>query len=136
MKSATQQTRLLLQPQPVALEGKRKWWEWIIGEGLEDPKGHSLRPESAKRGWVLGDEAAASPPPHHRRSKEALQAPQQRVPEQSPARPTVFGRPFVKRFALSYRTVVCPVCLTVAKRLDGSRCHLVRREASGQATLY
>ena len=25
----------------------------------------------------------------------------------------VFGRPFVKRFALSYRTVVCPVCLSV-----------------------
>ena len=23
----------------------------------------------------------------------------------------VFGRPFIKRFALSYRTVVCPVCL-------------------------
>ena len=47
----------------------------------------------------------------------------------------VFGRPFVKRFALCYRSVVCPVCLsclssylsclwrscTVAKRLDGSR---------------
>jgi len=26
-------------------------------------------------------------------------------------RRTVFGRPFVKRFALCYRTVVCPVCL-------------------------
>jgi len=24
-----------------------------------------------------------------------------------------FGRPFVKRFALCYRTVVCPVCLSV-----------------------
>jgi len=38
----------------------------------------------------------------------------------------IFGRPFVKRFALCYRSVVCPVCLsvtfvTVAKRLDGSR---------------
>ena len=30
------------------------------------------------------------------------------------ARPTnVFGRPFVKRLALRYRTVVCPVCLSV-----------------------
>ena len=25
----------------------------------------------------------------------------------------VFGRPFVKRFALCYRTVVCPVCLSI-----------------------
>jgi len=25
----------------------------------------------------------------------------------------IFGRPFVKRFALCYRTVVCPVCLSV-----------------------
>jgi len=25
---------------------------------------------------------------------------------------TVFGRPFVKRFALCYRSVVCPVCLS------------------------
>jgi len=40
----------------------------------------------------------------------------------------VFGRPFAKRFALCYRTIVlyvCPVCLwhwcIVAKRLDGSR---------------
>jgi len=37
----------------------------------------------------------------------------------------VFGRPFVKRFTLCYRTIVCPVCLwlwcVVAKRLDGSR---------------
>jgi len=87
----------------------------------------------------------------------------------------VFGRPFVKRFALCYQTVVCPVCdvgvlwpngwmdqdetwhesrprprphcvrwgpsfpspkghtpqftamSVVAKRLDGLRCHLVRR---------
>jgi len=44
----------------------------------------------------------------------------------------VFGWPFVKRFALSYWTVVslC-VCLwrscIVAKRLDGSRCCLVWR---------
>jgi len=48
---------------------------------------------------------------------------------------SVFGRPFVKRFALCYRTVVClscPVCLSclwrwcvVTKRLDESRCHLV-----------
>ena len=43
----------------------------------------------------------------------------------------VFGRPFVKRFALCYQSVVCPVCLsclwrscTVAKRLDGSRWNL------------
>ena len=28
---------------------------------------------------------------------------------------TVFGRPFVKRFALYYRTVVCPVCLSWPK---------------------
>jgi len=37
------------------------------------------------------------------------------------------GLPFVKRFALCYRTIVCPVCDVggfVAKRLDGSRCHL------------
>ena len=42
----------------------------------------------------------------------------------------LFGRPFVKRFALCYRTVVCPVLsvcppvcnvLALAKRLDGSR---------------
>ena len=26
---------------------------------------------------------------------------------------SIFGRPFVKRFALCYRTVVCPVCLSV-----------------------
>jgi len=36
-----------------------------------------------------------------------------------------FGRPFVKRFALCYQTVVCPVCLQhwciVAKWFDGSR---------------
>jgi len=42
-----------------------------------------------------------------------------------------FWPPFVKRFALCYRTVVYPVCLrrwcTVAKRLDGSRWHLARR---------
>jgi len=25
----------------------------------------------------------------------------------------LFGRPFVKLFALCYRTVVCPVCLSV-----------------------
>jgi len=25
----------------------------------------------------------------------------------------VFGRPFVKRFSLCYRSVVCPVCLSV-----------------------
>jgi len=24
----------------------------------------------------------------------------------------IFGRPFVKRFALCYRSVVCPVCLS------------------------
>jgi len=29
----------------------------------------------------------------------------------------------------------CPVSI-VAKRLDGSRCHLVQRYASAQATLY
>jgi len=28
---------------------------------------------------------------------------------------TVFGRPFVKRFVLCYRTVVCPVCLSQPK---------------------
>jgi len=37
----------------------------------------------------------------------------------------VFGRPFVKRLALRYRSVVLSVCLerscTVAKWLDGSR---------------
>jgi len=64
----------------------------------------------------------------------------------------IFGRPFVKRFALCYRTIVLSVCLSclrrwcivakqlppkghspnfrhmsvVAKRLDGSRCHLAR----------
>jgi len=52
----------------------------------------------------------------------------------------IFGRPFVKRFAPCYQTVVCPVCLkrwcTVAKRFDGSRWNLARREASAMATLY
>jgi len=49
---------------------------------------------------------------------------------------TIFGRPFVKRFALSYRTVVCLSilscpCLSVSdvgvllqKRLDGLRWNL------------
>ena len=33
---------------------------------------------------------------------------------------TVLGRPFVKRFALYYRTVVCPVCLDPSQIvLDG-----------------
>ena len=42
----------------------------------------------------------------------------------------VFGRPFVKRFALCYRYVICLSCLSltlvyiVAKRLDGSRWNL------------
>ena len=44
---------------------------------------------------------------------------------------TNFGRPFMKLFALCYQTVVSPVCqwrwCIVAKRLDGSRCHLVWR---------
>ena len=65
----------------------------------------------------------------------------------------IFGRPFVKRFALCYRTVVCHVCVrlgssppkkehssphtfwpmsVVAKRLDGSRCHLVRSWYGGR----
>jgi len=40
---------------------------------------------------------------------------------------TLFGRPFVNRFALCYCTVVCLSCITlvyciVAKRFDGSRC--------------
>jgi len=40
-----------------------------------------------------------------------------------------FGRPFVKRFALCYLTVVCLSCLVCqlvycGKRLDGSRCNL------------
>ena len=95
---------------------------------------------------------------------------------------TVFGRPFVKKFALWYQTVVCPICpvcpvcdvgvlwpngwtdqdetwhagrprpwphcvrwgpsspnlrpiSVAAKWLDGSRCHLVWRLASAQATL-
>jgi len=30
-----------------------------------------------------------------------------------PKQRTIFGRPFVKRFALCYRSVVCPVCLSV-----------------------
>jgi len=30
----------------------------------------------------------------------------------------VFGRPFVKRFALCYRTVVCPVCRSVLSCLS------------------
>jgi len=33
-------------------------------------------------------------------------------------RRTVFGRPFVKRFALCYRSVVCPVCLSVCPVCD------------------
>jgi len=49
----------------------------------------------------------------------------------------ILGRPFVKRFALCYRTVVlyvCPVChvclwrwCTVAKQLDGSKWNLTCR---------
>jgi len=31
---------------------------------------------------------------------------------------TVFGRPFVKRFALCYQTVVCPVCLSCLSICD------------------
>jgi len=44
----------------------------------------------------------------------------------------VFGRPFLKRFALCWpiRPLSCPVCLwrwcIVAKRPHGSRCHLVQ----------
>ena len=33
-------------------------------------------------------------------------------------RRTVFGRPFAKRFALCYRSVVCPVCLSVCPVCD------------------
>ena len=51
----------------------------------------------------------------------------------------VFGRPFVKRFALCYRAVVCPVSLwrwcIVAEQFDGCGCHLVGRYTSAQATL-
>jgi len=32
--------------------------------------------------------------------------------------PLFIGRPFVKRFALCYRTVVCPVCLSVLSVCD------------------
>jgi len=35
---------------------------------------------------------------------------------------SIFGRPFVKRFALRYQTVVCPVCLSV---LSGVSCQSV-----------
>jgi len=49
----------------------------------------------------------------------------------APSAQRFFGRPFVKRFALCYRTVVCLSCLwrwcTVAKRLDGSRWNLACR---------
>jgi len=31
---------------------------------------------------------------------------------------SIFGRPFVKRFALCYGTVVCPVCLTACPVCD------------------
>jgi len=31
-----------------------------------------------------------------------------------------FGRPFVKRFALCYQTVVCPVCLSVCPVMSGT----------------
>ena len=52
-----------------------------------------------------------------------------------PSHDQIFGRPFVKRFALRYRTDVpsCLSCLStlvqyiVAKRLHGSGRHLVRR---------
>jgi len=53
----------------------------------------------------------------------------------------IFGRPFVKRFALCYQTICLSVlsCLwhwcTVAKRLDGSRWNLSCRWASAPATL-
>jgi len=41
----------------------------------------------------------------------------------------IFGRPLVRRFALCYQSVVCPVLSVtlvycVAKQLDGSRCYL------------
>ena len=45
----------------------------------------------------------------------------------------VFGRPFVKRFALCYRTFVLSVCpggdvgVLRPNGLEGSICHLVRR---------
>jgi len=46
----------------------------------------------------------------------------------------VFGRPFLKRFALCHRAVICPVCTVclqrwciVAKRLYASRWSLARR---------
>jgi len=52
---------------------------------------------------------------------------------------SIFGRPFVKWFALCYRTVVCLVCLwcwcIVAKRLDVSRWNLAWRKASAPTTL-
>jgi len=53
----------------------------------------------------------------------------------------VLGRPFVKRFAQCYRTVLCLSCLSVTlvyhgQPLDESRCYVVRSEASAQATLY
>jgi len=52
----------------------------------------------------------------------------------------VFGRSFIKRFALCYRTAVLFVylsvynvaCCIVDKRLDGSRCNLARAPSSPQ----
>jgi len=54
---------------------------------------------------------------------------------------TIFGRLFLKRFALCYWTLClsCPASVwrwcIVAKWSDGSRCHLLRRSASAQARL-
>ena len=53
---------------------------------------------------------------------------------------TIFGRPFVKRFALCYQTVVCPVCLScpvydVGVLVDPwFRHHLNRTERDATAT--
>jgi len=51
------------------------------------------------------------------------------------------GRPFVKCFALPYRTVVCLFVLSVTLVYCGQTvgrlgCHFVRRQASAEATLW
>jgi len=44
----------------------------------------------------------------------------------------IFGRPFLKRFALCYRSVVCPVCLSVCRSVCLSVCLSVTLVYCGQ----
>jgi len=50
-------------------------------------------------------------------------------------RNTVFGRPFVKQFALCYWTVVCPVCLSVMFVHCGQTVERIKTKLGMQVTL-